>query len=141
MHLGLVFAVVLWAAADRFGAPRAAPPRIAAGVETLVDSTSRLIGLAGRQSDTLYEYWCLTIRHASVRLGIGSSAGLSLALQARAERLAAITSGACPEGLDRLTAQVNGLREKPCEPRQALLIARNLFLWRKEMVDGSHRHG
>lgn len=70
LHLALVALLVTWVAAERFGRPRAAPPRVAPGKATLVDNTARLLETAGAPASSLERYLELTARRAAERLGL-----------------------------------------------------------------------
>ncbi len=46
LHVLLLLAVVVWAAMNRFGAPRSVPPALEPGTHFLVENTARLLGTA-----------------------------------------------------------------------------------------------
>jgi hypothetical protein len=139
LHLALVLAAVAWAASGRFGRPLPPASRVVAGVETLVENTARLISLGGMVSQTLSQYWKATIRRTAQELAIKPAPGQE-SLVERQEQMLLKNAGrrGMTHDLEQLATEMEKIRiGRRNEPRQALALARRLYYWRKEMVDGT----
>lgn len=78
VHLLLLLAVVLWAAAGRFGSPLPAPAAIEAGKRFLIENIVALLQRGGRHAPSLRRYQRQRVRRAAERLhaprGLGDDA-------------------------------------------------------------------
>jgi hypothetical protein len=130
----LLLGVVLWAGMGRFGKPLPPPTALAAGKETLIDNTAKLLASGGHAADSLQRYFVATTRavaaHYFLPLDLAESERL-----ARLQRLADRRGG---QGLD-LAALERSFQELPPGRRgeeRAARIARQLHDWRGEMTNG-----
>lgn len=129
VHLLLLLAMVLWAAAGRFGAPLLPPRAIAPGKGFLIDNIASLLDGMGRIDAALEQYFHDRLRAASQRLhaprGLDDIGCLAW-LHARAGKDMAVQ-------LDQLSAQV---RARPRADR-ALAVARAIRHWTEEITHGT----
>jgi hypothetical protein len=139
LHLALVLAAVAWTASGRFGRPLPPASRVVAGVETLVENTARLISLGGMVSQTLSEYWKATIRRTAQELAVKPAPGPESLVERQEQMLVKLAGRrGVTHDLEQLAAEMEKIRiGRRREPRQALALARRLYYWRKEMVDGT----
>ena len=132
--MGLLVLSVL-AAAARFGAPRALPPRIPPGKGALIENTARLLDMGGYRAYTVHRYFGATVRRLSAALSL--PAGLS-----RAEQITRLDEHCIALGLTARPAQlgtlVDALPEKNCSPRRALALAHRIRAMRTEMTRSPH---
>lgn len=68
VQLWLLLALVLWIAADRFGAPLPTPPALAAGKRFLIDNIVNLLDRRNSHGAALRRFVRLRVRHAAERL-------------------------------------------------------------------------
>jgi hypothetical protein len=140
LHLVIVLGVLVLVAADRFGLPLRLAPPVAADVSTLVDSTARLIGLADASSQTLSEYWKLTVRRMARDLGLAVKSGDRSTFEGHVALLGRYGRARGAKGnLEALDNEIRHLHWDGCEPRRAVAVARRLYRWRKEVFDGPRR--
>jgi len=68
VQLWLLLALLLWIAADRFGAPLPSPPALAAGKQFLIDNIVHLLDRRGSLASGLRRFLRLRVRSAAERL-------------------------------------------------------------------------
>ncbi|MCP4655801.1 MAG: hypothetical protein GY856_10320 [bacterium] len=134
LHLTALLALVLWATTARFGRPLTPPSRLAPGKLTLLENTARLLGLADHSKYALDRYLRLTVGHAARRSAVASD----LAFRQQLERLSNLgRRRELSEDLGMLAWTIGRLPGDDVEPRKVLELARALYRWRKEFLDGS----
>ncbi len=134
LHLTALLTLVLWATTARFGRPLEPPSRLPPGKSTLLENTARLLGLAERSKYALDRYLRLTVGHAARRSAVASD----LAFPQQLERLSVLgRRRELREDLGMLAWKIDRLPDDDAEPRKVLELARSLYLWRKEFLDGS----
>lgn len=134
LHLALMALLVSWVAAQRFGRPRAAPPRVAPGKTTLVDNTARLLEAAADPASSLERYLELTARRAAERLGLPPG----VEGRARLHRLDRIgrRRGASRPLRDLAIAADNLPEPEAARRRRAVEVAEGLSIWYHEVCQG-----
>lgn len=133
LHLTALLALVLWATTARFGRPLRPPSRLPPGKLTLLENTARLLGLADRSKYALDRYLHLTVAHATRRAAVASD----LSFRQQLERLSHLgRRRKLSEDLGMLAWKIDRL-PNDVEPRKVLELARALYRWRKEFLDGS----
>lgn len=131
LHLALVALLVTWVAAERFGRPRAAPPRVAPGKATLVDNTARLLETAGDPAASLERYLELTARRAAERLGLPAGVEGRERLH-RLDRIGRRRGAGRPLRDLVIAAQSLPAERKP-RRRRAVAVAAGLSAWYHEV--------
>jgi len=129
----LLLGVVLWAGMGRFGKPLPPPTALAAGKETLIDNTAKLLANGGHAADSLQRYFAATTRAVAAHYFLPPD----LAESERLARLQRLTGRRGP-GLDLATLE-RSFQELPPGRRgeeRAARLARQLHDWRGEMTDG-----
>jgi hypothetical protein len=131
--LGLTL-LALVAAAARFGAPRAAPPRVPPGKRALVDSTAALLDGGGHHAESVRHYLRMTLRHTAAALGLSPADADPLAALASVARARDVRAD-----ITLIAQQVDALPSRgPRAHAHAHALAAAIDAWRKEMLDG-HR--
>lgn len=137
LHLSGLAALVLWAGSARFGRPLEPPPRVPPGKRTLVDNTARLFGLREHLKDSLERYFRLTVALAAERLRAGGRPTVESGFRQQMTALSRLGrrrgTRADIEDLGRLIAR---LPRDGLDARHVLELSRDLYHWRKEIVDG-----
>lgn len=133
LHLAGLAALTLWAGSGRFGRPHQPPPRVAPGKRTLVDNTAGLFGLREHLQHSLEQYFRLTVARVAARLRIAAGGDLhrqvtALARLGRARGL--------DTDLEQLVRDVFRASAGAGDPRRVLVLTRNMYRWRKEILDG-----
>jgi hypothetical protein len=129
----LLLGIVLWAGMGRFGKPLPAPTALAAGKETLIDNTAKLLASGGHAADSLQRYFAAMTRAVAAHYFLPPDLAESERL-ARLQRLADRRG----QGVD-LAALERSFQELPPGRRgeeRAARIARQLHDWRGEMTHG-----
>jgi len=129
----LLLGVVLWAGMGRFGKPLPAPTALAAGKETLIDNTAKLLASGGHAADSLQRYFGATTRAVAAHYFLPPDL-------AEGERLARLQRLTDRRGRTfDLAALERSFQELPPGRRgeeRAARLARQLHDWRREMTDG-----
>ena len=131
-------ALLLWASLGRFGAPQPAPPPLGAGRQTLLQNIAKLIEFTGHQEIMVRRYVLETVRDAGRQLH--APRGLSgAALVAWLQRVGAARS------VDVDCAALIGEAERLADGRRRsaaslVRLARDIYRWRGEIVDGRSGH-
>lgn len=131
----LLTGVLLWAGMGRFGKPLPMQAGLGSGRQVLIASTARLLTDGGHGAESLARYFQQTVRGLAAGLGLSSDLP-EPELIGRLQRL----SDERRLGMDLrvLEAQVKQTPEAGMATDWALSIARDLYRWRQEMMDG-HR--
>lgn len=133
-HLAGLLALAIWAAMRRFGKPAARPPRVPTGKTTLLDNTATLLALGHHAGHGVREYFRSTLR------GLARVYGLPTELSDE-DRLAAIDDLAKRRGskgeVRALAAEAAALLDRRGDERRALALARRIYTFRTEMIDGA----
>lgn len=132
----LAAAVLVWAAAGRFGAPLPPSPRLGAGKQVLIDNTASLFRYGGDLSDILARYREACLRDLARHLHIPRD----LDRKTLTRRLNQVgdargTSRRFAEVDSEVTAAVAG---PAASAPQILRAAARLYAWKQEMIHG-HR--
>jgi hypothetical protein len=138
----VLLGAVLWAGMGRFGKPLPSAAALAAGKETLIDNTAKLLAAGGHAADGLRRYFAQTTRSVAAHYFLPAD----LPEGERLARLQRLTDGQAAR-----SRKVRGLNLAALERSLALLpdgargeeraarIARRLYDWRLEMTNG-HRN-
>jgi hypothetical protein len=134
----LAVALLLWATLGRFGAPQAAPPALRAGREGLLQNMAKLVEFTGHQDLIVKRYVQETVRDVAVALHAPRElAGARLVAWLQRVGLARGVAIDCEAVL--IEAAESGMTRR--RKSSALVrIARDIHLWRGEIVDGRSRH-
>jgi hypothetical protein len=121
--------LTLAASGGRMGPPRTPPPRLAPGVEGLVENTARLLEHGGYAGLAARRYFLMTVRDLAARHALPPG----LDTQAQLERLDALErssrkSAAIWRALGRLPKGRGGAR-------RALALAQATWTWKQEMLN------
>ncbi len=132
----LAAAVLVWAAAGRFGAPLPPRPRLGAGKQVLIDNTASLFRYGGNLVDILARYREACLRDLARHMHIPRD----LDRKALTRRLNQVgdargTSRRFAEVDSEVTAAVAG---PAASAPQILRAAARLYAWKQEMIHG-HR--
>lgn len=132
-HFAGLMALVLWAALLRFGKPEQRPPRVPTGKSTLLDNTATLLALGHNAGHGVREYFGATLRAVARVYGLPSEL-------THEQRLAGVADLAKRRGAKRdvhlLAAEAADIRDKKHDERRALQVARRIYEFRMEMIDG-----
>lgn len=132
----LLLGVVLWAGMGRFGKPLPAAPALGAGKEVLIDNTAKLLVNGGHAGDSLFLYFRQVTRAVAAHYFLPPD----LPDAQRIARLQRITH---LHGLTwDLTALERSIHQLPDGRRGgdgAARIARRLYDWRMEMMNGNRK--
>jgi hypothetical protein len=133
----IAIGLLLWATAPRFGAPLSPPVALRSGKGSLIESTAKLFDRA-RHRGTIVQRYIHAIVHDVAR-HLHAPAGLSeaelvewLRRSARA-RAVDVDCGAIVSKADELA---NSRSAGPL----AAALARDIFRWKREIIDGSARY-
>jgi hypothetical protein len=134
----LAVALLLWATLGRFGAPQAAPPALRAGREGLLQNMAKLVEFTGHQDVIVKRYVQETVRDVAVALHAPRElAGAKLIAWLQRVGLARGVAIDCEAVL--IQAAESGMTRR--RKSSALVrIARDIHLWKGEIVDGRSRH-
>jgi len=135
----VLLGTVLWAGMGRFGKPLPSTAALAAGKETLIDNTAKLLAAGGHAADGLRRYFAQTTRSVAAHYFLPPD----LPEGERLARLQRLTDGHAvrsrrARGLN-LAALERSLALLPDGSRgeeRAARIARRLYDWRLEMTNG-----
>jgi hypothetical protein len=132
----LAVAVLVWAAAGRFGAPLPPRPRLEAGKQVLIANTASLFEYGGDLADILRRYHETSLRDLARHLHIPRDVeGAALVHWLNEVGDARGTSQRYGQVNAEVTAAVDG----PAAPVPAVLrAAARLYRWKQEMIHG-HR--
>ncbi len=132
----LVMALLAWAASQRFGRARGAPPPLGAGKAFLVDSSAALLGHGGHVGEALQAYW----RAAQEELGhvLRPPGERSEGLERWLRHLAAARGRA--EALAELERRVAALQGRRGVEHEAIQVAVAIHRWKEEMTHGAGSH-
>jgi hypothetical protein len=135
MHGLLLVGLVLWAGMGRFGKPRGDEPRFTDGKRVLIDNSAQLLSLGGHTAESLGSYFEQTLRAVAAHYFLPSDLpperlvrrlqrlaehrGVDVDLGALRDRIAVVGAGSSTE--------------------RAVRLARQLYRFRQEMIDGSAR--
>ncbi len=132
----LLVGVVLWAGMGRFGKPLPAAPALGAGKEVLIDNTAKLLVNGGHAGDSLMLYFRQTTRAVAAHFFLPPDLP-------DAERLARLQRITHLHGLTwDLAALERSIYRLPDGRRGgdgAAKIARRLYEWRWEMMNGNRQ--
>ncbi len=130
----LLLGVVLWAGMGRFGKPLPAAPALGAGKEILIDNTAKLLVNGGYAGDSLFLYFRQVTRAVAAHYFLPPDLP-------EAERLARLQRITHLHGLTwDLAALERSIHQLPDGRRGgdgAARIARRLYDWRMEMMNGN----
>lgn len=130
----LLIAIVLWATVRRFGAPVKEQQSLVPGKEFLIQNTAELLDFLGEPSDTVRRYFWITSRHVSESLAAPATADDAEA----ADWLDAATELRGLGGMFReLRSEVLSKKPGKTGARRTLHLAKRIYLWREEMLNGS----
>jgi hypothetical protein len=136
-QIAIAALLVLWAAMGRFGAPEPMPPALSAGRQGLLQNMAKLIAFSGHESIMVRRYVQETIR--TVARQLHAPAGLSgeplLAWLARVGLARGVRTD-CGEIARSAELLETGRRNFKGADR----IAREIYRWKREMMDGPSRH-
>jgi hypothetical protein len=136
--LAVAIALLMWAAAGRFGAPLPAPEPPPAGKTGLIETTARLIGASAHTPYVLKRYQEAVYRDIARALHAPNKFG-EPAFDAWLKRLArARGTQADPEELSHAVNVVH--RAKQGDTIRATRLARQLFMLKQEMTDEPGGH-
>ena len=134
----IAMAVLMWAAAGRFGAPVPVPRPYKSGKAALIDNAANLVETGGVAGDVFARYVGSVQRdvarrlHAPRRLDAGELVDW-LDRIGRARGLG--------ETLGALVREADDLMQRPrTDDARLLRVARRFNRWRQEMIDGPRRH-
>jgi len=130
----LAAALLAWAAAARFGRPRAAPPALAPGRLFLVEASAGLLRHGGDPRHAAAAYLRAATEEVARRLRPPGEASRPAAWLARAA--AARGRGDELAALEERVRRV-AERRRPSE-EEAVRAAQAVHRWREEMTDGAH---
>ena len=132
----LAVAVLVWAAAGRFGAPLPPRPRLEAGKQVLIANTASLFEYGGDLADILRRYHETSLRDLARHLHIPRDVeGAALVHWLNEVGDARGTSQRYGQVSAEVTASVNGAN---APVTQVLRAAARLYRWKQEMIHG-HR--
>jgi hypothetical protein len=150
LHGLLVAGLVVWSASARFGKPLPALLPPARGKAVLIDNTAELLLRGGHAADTLARYYRYTLQAVGAHYFL--PADLPPAeLAARLDRLALPAALGRPPGpgsaevrgrlarLERRMARLAGAAAGRRGEERAAALARELYRWRQEMMDGTRQ--
>jgi hypothetical protein len=136
VQAALVLALILWAGAGRFGAPRREEPGLeTAGKAVLIENTANLLLFGGHSRAMLERYLATTLREAGRALQApeGLRDDELRAWLAKVARRRGVT-----EDLERLREEVRAPERGTRRDRARVLsLARRVHRFRKEILDGS----
>jgi hypothetical protein len=137
LQTGVLLGVLLWAGMGRFGKPLPPPAGLGSGRQVLIDSTARLLTYGGHAPESLGRYFHQTVRMLAAAFGLPSDLPEAETL----DRLQRISRER------RLGMDLHRLRQQAEHPPsgeqandRALSLARDLYRWRQEMMDGYRTH-
>lgn len=133
--LGLAtLAVLLWAAAGRFGAPVPVAPRFQQGKYELIRNTGELLEFGGHTRETFMRYLNAMMRDVARRVhaprGLGDDGRARWLDEVGRSRKLAADFGA----LYRDAGELSDSRHR--EPGRYAALAQRLYYWRQEMLHG-----
>jgi hypothetical protein len=137
LHGLVVVAVLLWAAAGRFGAPATPPPAFGAGQEPLIANTAELLRRGGHASRMLVRYLDLTVRDVAGVLHAPriSRAGAPVSWLDRVGRERGVSLS-----LEALRNEVTARsRERRLDPSRLVATARRIHRWKTEILHDDAR--
>jgi hypothetical protein len=130
----LLLGVVLWAGMGRFGKPLPAAPALGAGKSVLIDNTAKLLVNGGHAGDSLLLYFRQTTRAVAAHFFLPADLP-------DAERLARLQRITHLHGmtwdLAALERSIHRLPDGRRGGEPAARIARQLYDWRMEMMNGN----
>jgi len=130
----LLLAIVLWATMRRFGAPARVQPSLVPGKEFLIQNTAELLDFLGEPRETVRRYFQITSRYVSEALAAPATADEAEA----AGWLDAATERRGLGGMFRdLRNEVLSDKATKTGSRRTLHLAKRIYLWREEMLNGS----
>jgi hypothetical protein len=149
--LGAVTVVLLlWASLGRFGAPQPAPPPLSAGRQTLLQNIAKLVEFTGHQEIMIRRYVLETVRDAGRQLhaprGLSGDALVAWLARVGAARGVDVDCAAVIGEAERLTDGRRRSAPTLTLPRErgrggrGVRLARDIYRWRGEIVDGRTRH-
>jgi hypothetical protein len=133
----VILGLTLWAGMGRFGKPLPPAVRLAAGKAVLIDNTAALLAQGGDASDSLSRFFRQTVRAVADHYFLAPDLP-EPELLARLQRLT--QSRGARIDLARVEERI---RELPSGGRKgqgrALALARRLYAWRMEMMNGDRK--
>jgi hypothetical protein len=133
----IAVALLLWATLARFGAPQAAPPTLSAGRLGLLLNIAKLIEFTGHQQVIIRRYVQETIRDVARQLHAPATlAGEQLLAWLQRVGSARSVSVDCGEVARRASELGEGRRD----PAGQVRIARDIYQWKREIIDGRSRN-
>jgi len=132
-HFAGLMALVLWASLLRFGKPAQRPPRVPVGKSTLLDNTATLLALGHNAGHGVREYFGSTLRAVARVYGLPSELTHEQRLSAVADLA---TRRGVPSNVHLLAVEAADIRDKRSDERRALQVARKIYTFRTEMIDG-----
>ena len=130
-------AIVLWAAAARFGAPVPAAPPLAPGKTGLIDNTAALLRSGGHGREILSRYLRVTLRDAARRLHLPRHLSEAELIDL-VERIGEVRGVAT--GYRALRREAEASARAGLRGLRLTHSARNLYRWKQEMIHGPRRH-
>jgi hypothetical protein len=146
LHGLLVAALVAWSAGARFGKPLPALRPPAPGKAVLIGNTAELLVRGGHAADSLARYYRYTLQAVGAHFFLPQDlapAELAARLARLAPRAAAgrrPTAPPAPGGLAWIERRIARLGAAPAGSRgeeRAAALAREIYRWRLEMMDGT----
>jgi len=129
LHLTLLLVLTVAAASGRMGRPLLPPPRVAPGLEGLLENTAQLLAHGGYAAYAVRRYFRMTTRDLSSRLSLPP--GLDFE-----ERLVRLDSlGRSERSCAAIWRAMHKLPERKGATRRALTLARATWTWREEMLN------
>jgi hypothetical protein len=130
--------LLLWATMPRFGAPDPPAPALESGKRGLIDNIASLMGFSGRRPMIVGRFVDATIHEVAQRL----HAPRSLTGRALTDWLSRVGKARgveidCAAALDRARAMAAG---GASDPAALVSLARDITLWKQEMIDGPGRN-
>lgn len=130
VQMVLLALLVVWRGAQRMGPPVPGGRRRRPGVATLVETTARLVASAGSPGAAARAYWELSTSRVAERCALPHGLDPMVRLGRLVEIAAARNVKPSPSTLEDT---VEGIGSSPREARRAVVLARRIHRWRKEM--------
>lgn len=136
LHGLLLLGIVLWAGMGRFGKPLPASLGLAAGKAVLIDNTAKLLTDGRHAGDSLLRYFRQTTRAVAAHYFLPPDLPDEERL-AQLQRLTGERRGRL--NLRELEQRIRGLPADRRGEERAARLARRLYRWRLEMMNGDRK--